>query len=108
MILPPHGVLIVWEWEWVVEDDQHSTNSSDVGFNLEQQINKYLQSDSDADPELEVELPLGMHTVTFKCTGAVHDDQSQAILSRVNDILEEGGNVPVMNMSKITHTILRQ
>ena len=34
MILPPHDVLIVWKWEWIVEDDQHSTNSSDVGFNL--------------------------------------------------------------------------
>ena len=73
----------------MVEDDQHSTNSSDVGFDLEQQINKYLQSDSDAEPETEV---LGTHTVTFKCIGAVRDKQSQVILSRVSDIMEEGGN----------------
>ena len=67
MTLPPHGVLIVWEWDWMVEDD-HSTNSSDIGFDTEQQINKYLQSDSDTDLEQEVQVPLG---VTFKCIGAV-------------------------------------
>ena len=42
MMLLPHGVLIVWEWEWMAADDQHSTNSSDIGFDTEQQANKYL------------------------------------------------------------------
>ena len=40
MILPPQGILIVWEWEWMVEDDQHSTDSSDIGFDIDQQVNK--------------------------------------------------------------------
>ena len=38
---------------------------------------------------------MGTHTVTFKCIGAVRDAQSQMILSRVRDIMEEGTTVPV-------------
>ena len=99
MILPSQGILIVWEWEWMVEDDQHSTDSSDVGFDIDQQVNKYLESDSDAEPELDIHPPVGTHTVTFKFIGAVRDAQSQMILSRVRDIMEEGTTVPV----KIVH-----
>ena len=62
MILPPQGILIVWEWEWMVEDDQHSTDSSDIGFDTDQQVNKYLESDSDVEPEPDVHPPAGMHT----------------------------------------------
>ena len=95
MILPPQGILIVWEWEWMVEDDQHSTDSSDIGFDIDQQVNKYLESDSDVEPEPNIHPPVGTHTVTFKSIGAVRDAQAQMILSRVRDIMEEGATVPM-------------
>ena len=50
----------------MIEDDLHSTDSPDIGFDIEQQIDKYLQSDSDPEPESDIHSPLGTHTVTFK------------------------------------------
>ena len=82
MILPPQGILILWEWEWVTEDDQHSTDSCDIGFDIEQQISKYLQSDSDPEPESDIHPPLGTHTVTFKYIEVVRDAQSRVVQRR--------------------------
>ena len=65
--LVPQGVLIVWVWEWLVND----TNSPDASSSSEEDNsgrhhNPHIHTDTESESESEFVLPLLMHTVTFK------------------------------------------
>lgn len=98
--LTPQGVMLVWEWEWTSYD---SSDSEEEEEDIEsgEPNNPYLQSDSEhsADETTDSEpppfLPSQTHTVTFKCIGSVHSQDSQMVLSRISKVLCQGGSVSV-------------
>ena len=100
--LPRQGVMLVWEFEWItVNDDESSESEADVASC--EQYNPHVHSDSDlsagetqsTDSGPPPFLPTQTHTVTFKCIGSTHSNESQNVLSKISKILRDGGDVSV-------------
>ena len=94
--LVPQGVLIVWVWEWLVND----TNSPDASSSSEEDnsgrhYNPHIHTDAESESESEFVLPLLTHTVTFKCIGTTHHLDAQEALRKVSKLMKEGQEVPV-------------
>jgi len=115
--LPPYGVTVIWEWEWIDHDvtevsetmfmddlednpDSDSTHctpednpDSDSTHCTPEDNPDYADSDSTCctqKDKLEKE-----HTVTFKCIGCTHDTVAQDTLRFASQLLDAGTLVPV-------------
>ena len=85
------GVMLVWEFEWT-NDDETSKSEDDIASC--EQYNPHFHSDSDLSasemqsiesvpppsPSTTNILPTQTHTVTFKCIGSTHSNESQNVL----------------------------
>lgn len=93
--LVPHGVFIVWDWEW---SDSSSGDESAPEQNVA--LNHHLQSSSESESEegkeqSELAAPLPTHAVTFKCIGSTHHPDAQEALARAVSMINKGEVVPV-------------
>ena len=71
--LPPHGITVIWDWEWSEDPGADGSFESDDPDSLEQN-NPYLHSNSDdSQSDVGFSLPTQTHTVTFKCIGSTYD-----------------------------------
>ena len=100
LCLPPQGVIVVWEWEWIIENDLYTsvTHVSETEGSIDHISETSLAATSDSD-ETNCNTPVDNRqctsTVTFKCIGAQHDPLAQSVLRRVSGYLDEGQEVPV-------------
>jgi len=95
MSLPPQGVVVVWDWEWLDDKFDYISETSSEGIAA---INPSMESCSDADQsskECSLNSPSATHTVTFKCIGTTHNSVSQQVLQKISDLLHQGDTVPV-------------
>jgi len=79
MSLPPQGVAVVWDWEWLDDEIDCISETSSEGIAA---INPSMESCSDADQsseECSINSPSATHTVTFKCIGTTHDSVTTSI-----------------------------
>ena len=91
--LPPHGITVIWDWEWSEDPGTDGSFESEDPDSLEQN-NPYLHSDSDdSQSDVEFSLPTQTHTVTFKCIGSTYDQIAQESLSKASKLLRNGTNV---------------
>ena len=86
---------MAWEWEWRHEVGSDMSEKEDA--DSQEQHNPYLHSDAEnSDSEnVPLSLPTQTHTVTFKCTGSIHDYAAQETLSKASRILRECGTVRI-------------
>lgn len=79
LCLAPQGVVVIWEWEWIIEND--------------------LDSSIDLD-ETNSSVAMDHHTstVTFKCIGAQHNPLAQSVVKRVSSYLDEGQEVYTLSL----------
>ena len=102
MKFAPHGVFVLWEWEWVEDmelfepaiepaiESQEDSGGSDP--DSQDEAISTSQSDSEIPPS---SIPTLTHTVTFKCIGATRSPESQITLKKVSELSTEGHEVPV-------------
>ena len=96
MHLPPQGIMIIWEWEWlselateIAEEINHISETSSEGIAA---LNPDIDSDVTDDGSTETST---LHTVTFKCIGTTHDLNAQEVLQKVSLLLNKGEVVSV-------------
>ena len=89
--LTPHGVCVLWEWEWIEDMEL-----------FEPSIENQEDSDHDTQNSTESEVPPSSvptipvtHTVTFKCIGTVRSPAYQNTLKKVCELRTEGHEVPI-------------
>lgn len=109
MVLPPGGVFVVWDYDWLVpqENDEHSDadgenqgseencNTSTAGATTDLSVPKtgeYGSSESDDDSD---NIPAVTHIVTFKCIGVMWEHRHQEVLRQAKDLRAMGIDVPV-------------
>lgn len=93
MMLPPEGVVVVWEWEWDDDDsDVDHVSESSVDEEANDHYNPDIQSESKYASDEDTSLT---QTVTFKCIGTTHDATAQQVLSKAANLLDSGVNVPI-------------
>jgi len=95
MSLPPQGVAVVWDWEWLDDEIDYISETSSEGIAA---INPSMESRNDADQssdECSYNSLSATHTVTFKCIDTTHDSVSQHVLQKVSSLLHKGETVPV-------------
>jgi len=98
--LPPQGVIVIWEWEWLQDEDNitHVSESILSCRSHNSHENNAMDADSDAmdtDSDATNCSPMKLSTVTFKCIGCQHDPSAQKILEMVSESLDEEEVVPV-------------
>ena len=92
MKLTPHGVCVLWEWEWIEDMEL-----------FEPSIESQEDSDHDSQNSTDSEVPPSRvassipvtHTITFKCIGTVRSPAYQNSLKKVCQLRTEGHEVPV-------------
>ena len=98
--LPPHGVIVIWEWQWVENISESSvTHASESTVN---HISETSFGDLDFDSDethcsefSDTEESPVYSTVTFKCIGTQYDDHAQVIFGKVSQLLDHEQEVPV-------------
>ena len=97
--LPPQGVVVIWEWEWQVDDGV--IHISDSVPHISERTCSHITSDAtdlsdeskrSSDAECCTEK---LYTVTFKCIGCQHDLHAQEALKHVSKSLDKGEVLPV-------------
>ena len=96
LMLPPQGVVLVWDWIWDDEGDDidHVSESSISDNEAVDHYNPDMHSDEsdcgEGDPDLTQ-----THTITFKCIGTTHHSDAQDTLRLAEQLIKEERNVPV-------------
>lgn len=92
MKLTPHGVCVLWEWEWIEDMELFEPSiGSDEDSDHDSQI-ETTSTDSEIPPSGSIPIP---HTITFKCIGATRSTDSQTALKKVSQLHAEGYEVPI-------------
>ena len=91
--MPSQGAIVIWEWEWVDEDNVTHVSDTVLSHNsIENDESSEMEFGSDTSVSIE-ELPV--YTETFKCIGCQHDLEAQQALRIVSQMMRNGDIVPV-------------
>jgi len=114
--LPPYGVTVVWEWEWISGTalDVHMDNSTDSNsthctpeenadsdsthctpVENSESNSTHCTPEDDLDLEPMDYLHKEQYTVTFKCIGCTRDDDAQDSLRYASQLFDSSTVVPV-------------
>ena len=105
MLLLPEGVFIVWDYDWLVPEDDNEGSVADVE-SQDSEVNCDTSGVTEAHSVTEIgdggssesdndTVPAVTHTVTFKCIGVMREHRYQEVLRRAKDLRALGIDVPV-------------
>ena len=80
MKLTPHGVCVLWEWEWI--EDMELFEPS-IESQEDSDLDSQDSTDSEVSPSCVASSIPVTHTITFKCIGTVRSPAYQNSLKKV-------------------------